>query len=129
MKLGGGKTDDRRFALRRAKGKLAKRPDYYGKATCNVLSAFKLERPAFGGRTNRPLNIAFRLRRSARSAVTVYRGKKVVSKLGTKSRKRNVTYRVKLGAKNLKVGDYRVQLTITEKGKKALRTSLTSRRI
>ena len=97
MKLAGGKTDDRRFTLRRSKGRLAKRPDHYGKASCNVLSSFKLERPAFGGRTNRPLNIAFRLRRSASVAVTVYRGKKVVSKLGTKSRKRNVTYRVKLG--------------------------------
>ena len=101
MKLSGGKTDDRRFALRRSKGKLAKRPDYYGKATCNVLRAYKLERPAFGGRTNRRLNIAFRLRRSATVGITDYKGKKIVSRIKARSRKKNVTYRVRLGAKNL----------------------------
>ncbi len=69
----GGLRDVRRVALVRRGGRFARRPAFYRRASCGPLSSFKLERPAFGGRRNRSLGIAFRLSRAARVTVVVRR--------------------------------------------------------
>ena len=55
MRLPGGLRDVRRVALVRRDGRFARRPAFYRRASCGLLSSFKLERPAFGGRRNRSL--------------------------------------------------------------------------
>ena len=45
-----GVRDVRRVALVRRGGRFARRPAFYRRVSCGLLSSFKLERPAFGGR-------------------------------------------------------------------------------
>src|SRR5205823_5570601 len=43
--------DVRRITLRRLHGHFRPRPSFYRRASCGLVSSFKLERPVFGGRT------------------------------------------------------------------------------
>ena len=112
MRLPGGLRDVRRVALVRRDGRFARRPAFYRRASCGLLSSFKLERPAFGGRRNRSLGIAFRLSRAARVTVVVRRGGTVVRRLGTAQRGAGLTHRLRLGSERLRRGDHVVSLTV-----------------
>ena len=128
MALPGGLRDVRRVALVRRGGRFARRPAFYRRVSCGLLSSFKLERPAFGGRRNRSLGIAFRLTRAARVTVVVRRGGKVVRRLGSAQRGAGVTHRLRLGSERLRRGDHVVQLTV-RRGTRTLRARLTAARL
>ena len=128
MALPGGLRDVRRIALVRRDGRFARRPAYYRRASCGLLSSFKLERPAFGGRRNRSLGIAFRLSRPARVTVVVRRAGRVVRRLGTARRGADVTHRLRLGSERLRRGDHVVAVTV-RRGGRTLRARLTARRL
>ena len=121
-------VDTRRLTLRRSKGKFAKRPDFYRRATCDALPSFKIERPVFGGASNRPLNVSFRLVDPARVRVDVLRGDKVVKKFGPTSRRAAVTHRLRVDPKSLPRGEYRVRITVFI-GTRPLVTTLVARRL
>ena len=125
----GAGADVRRVVLERRRGRFIKRADFHRRATCDALPSFKLERPVFGGRTNRALNVSFRLADPARATVTVLRGAKVVKRFGPTQRRAGVTQRVRLGAKGLPRGNYRVRISLTVAGGKALTLTLTTRRL
>ena len=81
MKTRNGKgTEVRRVTLGRRGGRFSRRPDFYRRATCDLLPSYKLERAAFGGRRRTPLRIAYRVAGTARTQLTVLRGKKVVKR-------------------------------------------------
>ena len=105
-----GRLDERRVALVRRNGRFAPRPSFYRRTSCATLTSFKLERPAFGGSRNRALGIAFRLAREGRVTVEVLRGRRVVRRFGTTTRRARVTHRLRLAPERLPRGTYTVRL-------------------
>ena len=128
MPVGAGRSDVRRFALSRSRGRFRPRPAFYRRQSCGVLASFKLERTVFGGRQNRAVDAAFRLTRRARVSIELLRGDRVVRRLGSRTRDSGITHRVRIASERLRRGDYRVRLTIRAGGR-TIRTALTARRI
>ena len=112
---GGASADVRRVVLERRNGRFVRRADFFRRATCDALPRFKLERPVFGGRTNRPLNVSFRLARAARVTVTVLRGTRVVKRFGPTRRGAGVTHRLRLPVTTrLARGNYSVRISLPD---------------
>lgn len=123
-----GRVDTRRVALRRRGGRFALRPSFYRATSCATLQSFKLERPVFGGRGARALGISFRLAREGRVAVEVRRGRRVVRRFPASVRRAGVIHRLRLSARGLRRGRYRVRLRYS--GDQAtLRASLYAQRL
>ena len=73
--LAGGSADLRRIAVQRRKGRFTVRPAFQRARSCtNLLGAFRLNRPVFGGRQKRALFASFRLNAAADVKLTVTRG-------------------------------------------------------
>lgn len=104
------RVDERRVALARTGGRFRVRPDFYRRTSCATLTSFKLERPVFGGRTNRALGIAFRLARSGTVGVEVRRGGRVVRRFRTATRRARLTHRLRLAPERLPRGTYEIRL-------------------
>ena len=128
MVLPNGERDVRRVALRRVKGRFRARPAFYRRASCGLVSSYKLERTVFGGRTNRAIDVSFRLTARARVTVEVLRGTRVVRRFATRSRAANITHRLRLTSEALRRGDYRIRLSADSGTAKETRT-LTARRL
>lgn len=124
----GGGRDVRRVTLRRVGGRWSRRAAFHRPDSCATVRSFKLTRPVFGGRTSRPLGISYRLASGARVGVEVRRGATVVKRFGSAARGANRTYRLTLGAKGLRTGDYTVRMTVRS-GSRTLVYKLTSRRL
>jgi hypothetical protein len=122
-------VDTRRIAMRRVDGKWSRRPEFYRRASCDLLRSFKLERPVFGGRTNRALNISFQADRNAAATVRVFRAGKVVSQFTRRNVRARRTVRLRLGASKLRRGNYLVQITLSRAGQRSVRSVLTARRL
>ena len=122
--------DTRRIALRRVDGKWSRRPEFSRSARCDLVRMFKVERPVFGGRTNRALQIAFQAGAPARAQVTVLRGSRVVKRFAAEDVRARRTERLRLAAtEGLPRGSYRVQLRLTQPGRKAVVSTLTAQRL
>jgi hypothetical protein len=104
------RLDERRVALVRRNGRFAPRRDFYRRTSCATLTSYKLERPAFGGRRNRALGIAFRLARAGQVRVEVRRAGRVVRRFGARARSANLTHRLRLRSEGLRRGTYEVRL-------------------
>lgn len=124
-----GGVDTRRLALVRRHGRFARRPAYAARASCGLVTRYKLGYPAFGGRHNRDVLVSFRLARTARVGVEILRGGKVVRRFATAERGGGLTHRLRLVAEGLPRGDYRVRLRAKRAGGKAVVRTLTVRRI
>jgi hypothetical protein len=124
-----GQVDTRRVVLRRVNGRFVRRPEFYRRASCGTISAYKLERPVFGGPANRALGVAFRLTVPGRASVTVLRGTRVVRRYAAHSDRAARTYRLRFPAEGRPVGDYRFKLTVVTSSGKRVTAVLTSRRI
>ena len=105
-----GRLDERRVALVRRNGRFALRRDFYRRTSCATLTSYKLERPAFGGRRNRALGISFRLAREGKVRVEVRRAGRVVRRLPARTRRANLTHRLRLRSEDLRRGTYEVRL-------------------
>ena len=119
----------RRVALRRAGGRWSTRPAFDRRLACDALRSFKLERPVFGGRTNRALGVSYRVTRAASVRVTVLRGERVVRRFRPVAARPGQTRRVRLGAASLRRGDYRVRVSVTPPGGRTVTSTVTSRRV
>jgi hypothetical protein len=128
MNLGAAKADYRRVTLQRRKGRWFRRPPHYRKDSCSLLTSYKLLRPVFGGRNNRGIAAAYRITRRARAGLTILRGRRVVARQKMKTRRADITYRVKLQPRGLPRGDYRFVLRV-RRGGRTIRAVLTSRRL
>ena len=123
-----GGTDVRRVTLRRVGGRFSRRPDFYRRGSCALLTSYKLIRPVFGGPTKRPLGISYRVSAAASVSVTVTRGSRTIRRFATTSAQAKRTYRLTQGAKGLGTGDYKVTLRATRAGK-TTKAVLTSRKL
>jgi hypothetical protein len=121
--------DTRRVVFERTRsGRLRVRPGHQRRAGCQLLRAFKLERPAFGGTARVPLRIAYRLTAPADVTVTVSRGKKVVKRFHTARQAAGRTIRLSVPAGKLGRGDYRVRLRAVS-GEDQVAATLVARRL
>jgi hypothetical protein len=123
-----GKTDTRRVALERRRGTWRVLPDFDRRTACELVDAFKLERPVFGGRTNGALGIAFRLGESARVTVELRRGSKVVKRFKAKAYAPNRAHRLRVPARGIARGTYTVVLKASRPGREGTQV-LTARRL
>jgi len=121
--------ETRRLVLRRSRGRFSREPDFYRRATCDLLPNFKLERPVFGGRNRSSLGIAYKLAEPGRVSVTVLRGKRVVKRFKTRDVGERYV-RLRLSSRGLGRGEYRVRLSArAAKGGKQVTATLTSRKL
>jgi hypothetical protein len=107
-----GRRDEDRIALRRRGGRFRTLPRFYRRTSCGTLTSFRLTRPAFGGRTGRAMRISFRLGRRARARVDVRRGRRVVRTFRARSYRAGVFHRLRVPARGLRPGLYRVRVRI-----------------
>ena len=130
IKLPNGQSDVRRKVFRLKGGRFTARPDFYRRDTCGLLRSYKLERPAFGGSTRRPLRAAFRLTRAGTVRVQVLRGAKVVKTLVRSKRfAARRTHRVSLRSQGLRKGDYKVRIRVRRAGSRTASSTLTTRKL
>jgi hypothetical protein len=117
----------RRVGLRLAHGRLKRRPGFQRRRTCSLLTSFTLGRPAFGGVTGRPLGISFGMSRAGTARVRVTRAGRTIRTYRRRMRAgRN--RRLRLSARGLRRGDYRVQLVVRS-GRRVARSALVARRL
>ena len=130
LKAADGSTDVRRVALRRSRGRFAVRPDHHRQASCELVRSFKLSSTVFGGRSGRPLGIAFQLTEPSRVTVEVRRGGKLVKRYAERMYMAGRFHRLRLagGASKLPRGDYRVTLKAQRPGRSAEQV-LTARKL
>ncbi|MDX6664283.1 MAG: hypothetical protein QOG68_489 [Solirubrobacteraceae bacterium] len=105
-------NDARRPVFTRTHGTFKLRPQFYALARCKLLRRARLARPTFGGTTHAALGMSARLTRSGSLTFVVKRGTKTIAhrriaRAGTAIR------RVKIPAKRLARGEYRVTITAT----------------
>jgi hypothetical protein len=124
----GARRDVRRVTLQRVRGRFRSRPSFYRRASCGLVSSFKIERPVFGGRNNRAVDVSYRLGRTALATIEVFRGKRLVLRNGPSTRRANRSYRLRLASEKRAHGDYRVRLVAVAGGER-LTTTLVTRRI
>ncbi len=129
IRLPNGQRDIRRKVLQLKGGRFTARPDFYRRDTCGLLRSYKLERPAFGGTTKKPLRVAFRLTRAANVRIQVLRGNTVTTLVKSKRFAGGRTHRASLRSAGLRKGDYRVQIRVSRAGSKTATSTLTSRRL
>jgi len=110
-------TDTRRIALRRVAGRWTTRPSFSRSAGCDLLQHFKLERPVFGGLSERAVGITYRVERQAQVTVDVLRGSQVIKRFGARDVEANRTYRLRLDAQGRR-GDYRVRIDARRAGER-----------
>ena len=128
MKLPGGRSDVRRLALARTGDRFRLRRSFYRRESCGVLESYKLGATVFGGRQNRPMDIAFRLTRRATVTVQVLRGRRVVRTFRGETREARITHRLRLASEGLRRGEYTIRITV-EYGGKRLTSALGARRL
>ncbi|MDP9384419.1 MAG: hypothetical protein M3P50_04145, partial [Actinomycetota bacterium] len=120
--------ETRRVALRRVGGKLSVQRAFTARERCLLLTRTKAFRPVFGGRTNKPLRIAFRARQDARVSVEVFRGKRLVRRLRSGAASSDRTVRTTLASSRLPRGDYTIRITARRGSSRQVET-LTARRL
>ena len=121
--------DDRRVSLERRKGRFRARGATDAKGTCAFVRKIALNRPVFGGTSTTPLKVVLRLGSTAKVAISVSKGSKVVRRLKAVTVAGGRTKRLVIPAKGLKRGDHTVSVTVTPKTGKALKFKLLARRL
>jgi len=120
------RIDRRAFALTRTGSRFRLRKPFETRAGCGLISAFRLGSPAFGGK--RALDIGFATTQAGTAVVSVYRGRTLVKRVRRTIAQANRLELVKVVAKKLRRGEYRVVLKVSAGG--ATRTaSLYARRL
>ena len=113
---------------RDARGRWRARPAHHQRNSCNLLRAFKLERPVFGGDRGFPLAGSYRLSARAQVSVTVSRKAAPSATFAAAERPAGETIRFSVPARGLPRGDYTVRLVV-EVGRGSGGAVLDSRRL
>ena len=126
----GGRVDVRRFALRRRRGRFRSLPAYAAPERCELLRAFSLSGPAFGGaRRPHALRVAVRTVEPARAVLRLRRGRRTVRRLRLGSVRPEQVRRLRLRAGRLRRGRYALELTVTAADGRVERARLFSSRL
>jgi C-terminal binding-module, SLH-like, of glucodextranase len=121
--------DVRQFVLARRGGRFRRRPASARRPGCGTLRSFKLGLPVFGGTRRRKLAVSYRLGARRTVRVTVLRGKKTVRRYKARARRAGRTYKLSIKPRKLKRGTDRVRLTLTRRGSKTRRFTLSAKRL
>jgi hypothetical protein len=125
-----GGVEVRRLPMRRVRGRWQPVGGYERRETCGLLRTFKLERPVFGGETNRALNVAFRV--DAESTVSaVVRGPdgRVRGRFRQRTFSGGITHRLRQTVKrSMPRGRYTITLTARSAGR-SVTSSVTGYRL
>ena len=115
IRAANGSIDRRSHTLARRGGRFRNRRPHVRRRICGLIEAFKVRSPAFGGRSNGPLRIAYRLTRTARVTVTIARrGGRIVRRFPAEIQSPGRTYRLFVRSRQLARGEYVVRLTASE---------------
>jgi hypothetical protein len=130
MKTSNGATDTRRATLAFKGGRFKNAPDFYQRVDCGIYKSLKLSSSAFGGTTNAPLGIAYKLAVPAKAVtIKVSVGSKVI-KTFTGGGEVEKTYRFKLPAKAVKRGKVaKVVVTADRPGQATTSITLAANRL
>jgi hypothetical protein len=126
-----GLPDERRFGLVRRNGRFTVVYRHQRRDTCGLLRRWKLFRPVFGGRTNRPLVMSLRFSADARAGIVVRRGGRVVRRFREQTYRGGVLHRKRLGSsfvRRLRRGQYTVTITVRD-GERTIRSTLRATRV
>ena len=107
-------VDKRAFALEFSGKKFKGRKSFQALESCDLVSAFRLSSPAFGGK--RKLEIGFATTKAGSAVITVLRGKKAVKTIKRTVSAPNRFELVKVPAAKFKRGEYTVRLKFTSGG-------------
>jgi len=128
MHLPGGRRDVRRIALRRQGGRFTVRRPFARRDRCVLLRSFKLERPGFGGRSNRAVGVSYRLGAPARVTVRVLQGNRTIKVFAARDVAAGVPVRLRFDAEGRPRGDLRFVIEVrTAQG--TARDTLVARRV
>jgi metallophosphoesterase (TIGR03767 family) len=103
----------RRVTLVRRGGRFRVVTGHDRQRPCELLSQVKVERPVFGGRSNRATGIAVRTSAAATIAVEVRRGSRVVRRFRARPVPAGRLVRFRFDAEGRARGEYRVRVTAT----------------
>jgi hypothetical protein len=127
-----GIADERRFGLLLRNGRYRVLSTHERRDSCGLLRRWKLYRPVFGGRTNRPLVISYRFGAEARAEIVVRRqGGRVVRRFKSQTYAGGVLHRKRLGSslvRRLPRGQYSVTITVRD-GARTIRSTLRATRL
>jgi hypothetical protein len=107
-----GRADTRRETLRRKGGRFIALRDFDRPETCAGVRAFKLLRPAFGGRSNRTNEATFVLGGEADVTLQVRRGTQVVRRIDAGRRAPGIIHRLRVDSEGLGRGEYEFRLVV-----------------
>lgn len=107
-RIGNGRFEARRFALRRQRGRFRVRPRYELPPRCALIERAALSRSVVGGRAG--LNVSFRVSRDAEARVVVRQRGRTVNSSPRRPRRAGVAYRVRLGPNSVRRGGFEVRI-------------------
>ena len=97
---------------RRRNGRFTRRPDFYRRATCDLLPSYKLERPVFGGARRTPLRIAFQVATRLRARRSPSCAARRPSSASRRARRRQAHAPARSPRASCARGDYRVRIIV-----------------
>lgn len=126
-----GISEGRRIPLARSNGRFRVLPAYADRDGCGIVRTFKLERPVFGGATNRALNLSFKLGEQATATVEVRRGQRVVKTFSSQTYAADRLHRLRVSVKpsSFPRGRYTVVLTVRDAAGRVTTRTLSAQRI
>lgn len=125
---GPGRSEVRRFVLRRSHGRFARRRDDYRRATCQTLRVYWLRHAVFGGRRSGALGVTYRLGATARVGVEVLRVRRVVRSYRTRTQRGGRGHVLGVSPRRLRAGDYSFRITV-RRGRERIVASVVARRL
>lgn len=130
MRLGSGLRDVRRITLTRRHGRFSLGEDFYQRVDCGTFRSAKLSSSVFGGRTRRPLGVAYRLAVGVdRVRITAGVGTKTIrSFTGKGARERTVNFAIPASAVP-RGKQVKVTITAVRSGHPLATVRLAARRI
>jgi hypothetical protein len=112
-----GRRDVRSVALRRDGGRFFQLRPFQRRNPCGIVRDARLVSPFFGGISDSPLTLAFRLNETANVRIVVRRGRRVVKRYRSRSYRVGRTHRKRLNIPTaLRGGEYSVVLRVTAPG-------------
>ena len=123
-----GRVETRRFTFERRAGRFTARRPFYRRQSCGTLASFKLERPVFGGRTNRALNVSYLVSKRAQVRIEFRRGNKVLQRTPLRTRRAGASFRERFDSDKRPRGVYTVVIHVAQ-GNERLVARLYARRL
>ena len=128
VRTAAGRTDFRRTALRRRGSRFTSRPDFYRRASCGLLTSYKLSSAAFGGRADPLAGHRLPARAARPGAGDGPARAPLVRRFAARTYRADQGVRLRIGAANLRRGDHRVRLRAVA-GSRRVTAVLVARRL